>query len=109
MVCHGRFTLAGAWKGTSSRPQRKTRNRLASNNRPLAIPDGTGWKLLSRKISGVTVQASGPLCKVHGGAVVAVQVAMPLRAMYRTRKSPRAPESGWIEGVRAPGVRLALD
>ena len=58
---------------------RKIRNRLASNNRPLAILAGPGRKTISRTISREPIQASRPRCKAHGAAVEVVQVATPVR------------------------------
>jgi hypothetical protein len=55
------------------------RNRLVSHNRPLAILAGTGRKTISRTISRQPIQAPRPRCKLHGAAVLVVQVALPVR------------------------------
>ena len=68
MVCHGHLAKGWRWKGTLRGPPPKTRNRLASNSRPLAILTGMGRKTISRAITGEPIQASRPLCKAHGGA-----------------------------------------
>jgi len=67
--------VAGAGPATPSGPSRATRNRLASNKRPLAILAGAGRKTISRKLSGERIQASRPRCEVHVKAEAAVQVA----------------------------------
>jgi hypothetical protein len=70
---------------------RKIRNRLASNNRPLAILAGPGRKTISRTISREPIQASRPLCKVHGAAAGVVQVAMVLRPPALTKGDAKTP------------------
>jgi hypothetical protein len=89
-VCHGRFARAGTGKATPGGRPRKTRNRLASNNGPLAILAGTARKTISRTISRKPIRASRPLCKVHGAVVVVVQVAMPVygELLFRPRLQP---------------------
>jgi len=57
----------------------------------LAILAGPGRKTISRTISSEPIQASRPLCKVHGAAAVVVQVAMALRPPALTKGDAKTP------------------
>ena len=61
-----------------------------------------------RSISAKPLRAPRPACKVHGAAVVVVQVATTSHPSELIKGDAKTPQLAWIEEVRAPGVRLAL-